>query len=275
MSEPRLTLQHVQLADAALAVVDEGAGEPIVFLHGFPLDHSMWRHQAEFLASRYRVIVPDLRGFGQSDGVREVLTMEACADDVAQLLERLDITQPVTLVGLSMGGYVAFQFWRRHPQKLRRLVLCDTRSVADAPEVARGRLQMAERVLQEGSQVIAEGMIGRLLYESLPPQHRLLVDELRAVIERADPRAVAAAQRGMAVRPDVTAWLSEIRVPTLVLCGERDVISPREEMQALAAAIPASHWAAIPAAGHLPSLEQPAAVNQALLAFLLATRESL
>lgn len=264
-------LKRVPIGDAALAVVDEGVGEPIVLLHGFPLDHTMWRHQVEFLASRYRVIVPDLRGFGQSDGGLEVLTMEACADDVARLLEHLEITQPVTLVGLSMGGYVAFQFWRRYAQRLRRLVLCDTRSVADAPEVARGRLQMAERVLHEGSRVIADGMIGRLLYESLPQHHRLLMDELRAVIERADPRAVAAAQRGMAARPDVTEWLSEIDVPTLVLCGERDVISPLAEMRTLAAAIPASHWAAIPAAGHLPPLEQPAAVNQALLAFLTAT----
>ncbi len=271
MTDSWFKLRQVQLADASLAVVDEGLGEPIVMLHGFPLDHTMWRHQVEFLSSRYRVIVPDLRGFGRSDGVGELLTMEACADDVAQLIDRLEINQPVTLVGLSMGGYVAFQFWRRHPEKLRRLVLCDTRSVADAPEVARGRLQMAERVLKEGSEVIAEGMIGRLLYESLPPGHRRLVDELRAVIAQADPRAVAAAQRGMAARPDVTGWLSEIRVPTLVLCGERDVISPLEEMRAWAAAIPGSHWAAIPAAGHLPPLEQPAAVNQALLAFLMGT----
>lgn len=261
-------MKSIEFSGATFRVVDEGAGPPLVLLHGFPLDHTMWRHQVAFFAARHRVIVPDLRGFGGSGGQRDVVRMEDFADDVAGLLDELEVTEPVTLAGLSMGGYIAFQFWHRHAARLQRLILCDTRSVADQPEVARGRQQMAERVLVEGPRLVADAMLGRLIYDALPASHRLLVDELRGVIERTDRRAIAAAQRGMALRPDVTSWLSQIQVPTLVVCGERDLISPLGEMQTLAAAIPGSCWAPIADAGHLAPLEQPEAVNRVLDDFL-------
>jgi len=251
-----------------LATVDSGAGAPVVLVHGFPLDHAMWDAQLEALSRAYRVIAPDLRGFGRSGVTEGKVTMEQFADDLAALLDRLGIEEPVVLCGLSMGGYVAWQFWRKYAPRLRALVLCDTRAVADAPEAARGRLETADRVLREGPAPLADAMLPKLLPESSRKRNPHVADSLRRVILATDPRGIAAAARGMADRPDVTGLLGQIRCPTLVLVGRLDRFSTPDEMRAIADAIPGARFVPIAEAGHMSPMENPDAVNAAMLRFL-------
>lgn len=252
-----------------LRYIERGSGVPLVLLHGFPLDHSMWAGQIDgVLAERCRVIAPDLRGFGQSPASGEKVTMEQFADDVALLLDGLGITEPVVLCGLSMGGYIAFQFWRKYAARLRALILCDTRATADSPEVAAGRLAMADRLHRELPTALVETMMPKLFAESTHQRHPELVSGLQQVMLSTDPRGIAAAARGMAERPDMTTSLDLIDCPTLVMVGESDVISPPGEMQGMAQAIRGSCFVEISAAGHMAPLENPAEANAAISAFL-------
>ena len=261
-------MPRVRVGDCELFVADEGRGPPLLLVHGFPLDHSMWQHQLAAFAPDHRVIAPDLRGFGHSDVTPGTVGMDQFADDLAALLDALHVTEPVTFCGLSMGGYIAWQFWLRHASRLSRLVLCDTRAVADTDEVARGRRVTAERVLQEGPAIVADTMLGRLCCDATRREQPELVADLRRVILATAPHGIAAALRGMAQRPDVTALLAEVRVPTLVICGAHDEISPVEEMRQIAANIPAAQFAIVPNSGHMSPLENPAFVNSELRRFL-------
>lgn len=261
-------MRKLEVNDVVLAFVDRGAGPPVVLVHGFPLDHTMWDAQVSALEARCRVIVPDLRGFGQSGVTEGTVGMEQFADDVAGLLDALQVAEPIVLVGLSMGGYVALQFQRKHGSRLRGMVFCDTRSKGDSPQMAAGRGEMADRVLREGPAPLVDAMTPKLFPKSTTRDRPELVERLRRVMLQADPRGIAAAARGMAARPDMTAELSRIRCPTLVLVGELDVISPVEEMRAMAEAIPGSRFVEIPGCGHMTPIERPAEFNAALLKFL-------
>jgi 3-oxoadipate enol-lactonase len=263
----------IQGGQVALNVAEAGTGQPMLLVHGFPLNHSMWAGQMEGLASDCRVIAPDLRGFGQSPFVPGsaadgAVTMEDYADDLAALLDARDVRVPVVLCGLSMGGYIAWQFWRRHAARLAALILCDTKSSADTAEAAGARRQMAERVLKEGAAVAAEAMLPKFFARSTVERQPALVESMRQAILATLPEAIAAAQRGMAQRADVTGWLKAIDVPALVLAGAEDVISPPAEMRAMAAAMPQARFVEVPEAGHMAPLEQPNAVNQAVREFL-------
>ena len=260
---------------AEIAYVERGAGRPLLLVHGFPLDHTMWEGQIDALAAEegtaalpLRVIAPDLRGFGRSRPRGEKVTMDEFADDLAGLLDGLGIREPVAYCGLSMGGYIAFQFWRKYADRLAALVLCDTRAGADSPQAAESRRAMAQRVLGEGPAPVAEAMLPKLLGESTQEQRPELVERLRTLIMAGDPRGIAAAARGMAERPDMTGSLSQIGCPTLVLVGQNDVISPPAEMRGMAAAIPDARFKEISAAGHMSPWENPAEVNAAITEFL-------
>jgi pimeloyl-ACP methyl ester carboxylesterase len=215
-----------------------------------------------------RVIAPDLRGFGRSPARGEIVTMQQFADDLAALLDGLKIEEPIVLCGLSMGGYVALQFWRKYAARLRGLVLCDTRAAADGPEAAAARRLMADRVLREGPAPLVETMLPRVIGETTRRANPELVESVRRVMMATDPRGIAAAARGMADRPDMTAALPQIRCPTLVIVGSEDVLSTPAEMRGMADAIPGSTLVDIPAAGHLSPLENPAAVTAALAEFV-------
>jgi pimeloyl-ACP methyl ester carboxylesterase len=228
----------------------------------------MWQGQAHDLAETFQVLVPDLRGFGRSSAVTDLVTMAEYADDLAEMLDALNIHEPIVLCGLSMGGYIALEFWRRHRARLSHLILCDTRAAADSPEAAQTRLQTADRVLREGSQILAEAMLPRLFSAHSQRQRANVVAATEQVMRSARPAALAAALRGMAQRADATSWLSAIDVPTLVVCGQEDVISSPHEMEQLAAAMPHAEYVAIPACGHMAPLEDPVHVNKALRAFL-------
>jgi pimeloyl-ACP methyl ester carboxylesterase len=262
-------------------VVDRGVGSPIVLVHGFPLDHRMWEAQIDALSATHRVIAPDLRGFGASGGVSDsngtssddsvTVTMAHMADDLAAMLDALGVRDPVAVCGLSMGGYVAWEFWRRHGRRVGRLIQCDTRAAADGREAARARLLAAERVVQEGMTPLAEQMMPRLLPADAARRCPGVVESVRRMIDESRPAAVAAALRGMAVRTDFTPLLAEIDVPTLFLVGELDAISPVEEMRSMAAAVPGARLVVVRSAGHISPMEDPAAVSAAILEFLRAT----
>ena len=261
-------MSKVLVGDIQLHVVQRGAGLPLLLVHGFPLDHQMWQGQLDDLSDTFRVIAPDLRGFGQSDHTAGTVTMEQFADDLACLLDQLEIRGPIAYCGLSMGGYIAWQFWRRHAGRLSHLILCDTRSAPDTVEAARARMETADRVLSEGASTVADVMLPKLFSQGTLRQNRAIVTATERVMRHAHPGSVAAALRGMAQRADATPWLSEIHLPTLVLCGQEDVISTVPEMQQIAAGIPDAELVVIPKSGHMAPLENPIHVNKALRGFL-------
>ena len=253
-----------------LAYSDSADGSPVVLLvHAFPLNRSMWDPQLGPLRARARVIAPDLRGFGASEaGPPGPLTMDQQADDLAALLDHLDVREPVIFCGLSMGGYVGFAFWRRHRERVRAFVLADTRATADSPEARQDRLAMAARAEEVGSaQPAVEAMLPRMFSPSLrpeaPPRR-----QVQAMMAGASARAVADGQRGLAARPDSLDLLPTIAVPALVLVGEHDVLTPPSEAERMLAALPNARLEVIPQAGHLANLENPDAFTQALLAFV-------
>jgi 3-oxoadipate enol-lactonase len=265
-------MPRFQVGESPLHVVQRGAGTPLLLVHGYPLDHSMWLGQLNGLSDEYRVIAPDLRGFGSSVVTPGTVTMKQLADDLVSLLDALGIDEPIIFCGLSMGGYAAWQFALAHRSRLARLILCDTRAVADSAEAAAGRLKTAERVLTEGSAVAAEAIIPKLFAPATFQEQPRTVESTRQVILRTNPEGIAAALKGMAQRPDVSSRLSEIDVPALLICGEHDGIAPPAEMRQIAAAMPNARFVEVTAAGHMAPLERPAEVNTAIREFLRATQ---
>ncbi len=228
----------------------------------------MWDNQIEPLAKRHRVIALDLRGFGGSQVTPGVVTMEQMANDVAAVLDALKVDEPIVLCGLSMGGYVAFEFWQKYGPRLRGLVLCDTRAKGDTPEGSRGRHELADRILAEGNVPLADAMIPKLFAPATLDLHSAMTAIQRDRILATSPEGAAAALRGMAVREDFHKLLAFIALPTLVIVGEQDAISTVSDMRSLAAAIPNARLVIIPHAGHMTPLENAVAFQTALDQFL-------
>lgn len=249
---------------------DVGPGPVVVLLHGFPFDHQMWNEQKTAIGALYRVITPDLRGHGSSMAPPErVYHVDTMADDVIETIEAIGIEGPVLLGGLSMGGYVALSIAVRFPTRIRGLLLFDTRAAADTPEARENRLKLAAQVEEAGNATpVVDGMLPRLFSPTTRRQQPILVETMAEHMMRTAPRSVAATLRGLAERPDRTDSLPGIAVPTLVVVGADDEITPPAEARAMAAAIPGARLVAIPGAGHMAPLEQPGPVNQAILAFL-------
>jgi pimeloyl-ACP methyl ester carboxylesterase len=269
-------MQRISLPTVDLACIDRGAGIPVVLLHGFPLDHTMWSNQIDALEHSCRVIAPDLRGFGQSSlGDADPalgIAIELYADDIAELLDAMEVREPIVLAGFSMGGYVAWQFVRKHGSRLRALVACDTRASADTDEARANRLKMAEKIHEWGAARVAEVMGPKLFAAGRFEANPKIVQDLRAVVARTSPDAIAVAQRAMAARPDMTYLLPQIKIPTLVIAGAEDALIPPKEMQKIAAAIRNGRYVEVPDAGHMSTVENPDAVNKALLEFISALR---
>jgi pimeloyl-ACP methyl ester carboxylesterase len=212
--------------DGALLAYDErGRGEPLLLLHAFPLARFMWDAELETLAASHRVIAFDARGFGESAPGEGPLTMERIADDAAALMDALGIDRAV-VGGCSMGGYAALAFARRHSQRLRALYLQDTRAGADSEEARRGRAALAARVLREGAGVAVEAFLPKLLGETAKREQPALVARLAERILATAPQAIASALHGLAARADSRPLLAELGVPTLVVVGAEDVLTP-------------------------------------------------
>jgi 3-oxoadipate enol-lactonase len=265
-------VKTVTIDSLELTYQDQGTGQPVVLLHGFPLDSRMWSPQIEALSRSCRVIAPNLRGFGGSglkpgDATRGV-SMAEYASDVDKLLGAISVIEPVILCGFSMGGYIMWQFVRQFPDRVKAFVPCDTRAIADTPEAKAGRLKSADEVLKSGVESVATAMLPKLVAESTRQNQPEVVEQLTAIMRSCPPEAVAAALRGMAERPDVTAELSSFTQPALVLVGVEDAISSSKEMRGIADKLAGARFAEIPAAGHMTTLENPAAVNSALSEFI-------
>jgi pimeloyl-ACP methyl ester carboxylesterase len=261
-------MKRVSVGDVELAVHDVGSGQPILFIHGFPLDHAMWDRQTERLSSRYRVLAVDLRGFGESGVTAGTVSMEQYADDLARLLDGLGVREPVVLCGLSMGGCIAWQFVRKYPDRVKALIACDTRVVADTAEAADGRFKTAEKALSSGAVVVADAMIPRLFSDQSRERQPAVVEATRQVILRTEPEGLAAGLRGLATRPDVSDQARRCALPTLAIVGEHDVISTADEMRGWASKMPNAEVVIVPGAGHMAPLENPQVVNDAIEKFL-------
>jgi len=240
--------------------VDDGRGDPVVLLHAFPLDGSMWDAERAELAKSHRVIIPDLSGFGRSGSASPPQSLDQHADDVVGILDSLGVER-ATVAGLSMGGYIAFALARRHPERLSRLILADTRAAPDSPEGRRGRDENIALVQRDGVAPLVERLLPKLLSPQAPPA---VVERVRALGSRQSAVALTSALAAMRDRPDSTPLLAKIAVPTLVIVGEADAISPPAEARAIAAALPAGQLAVIDGAGHLANLESPAAFMTAM-----------
>lgn len=252
------------VAGASFNVQIEGAGDPVLFVHGFPLSGKLWEHQVAAMRGSHRLIVPDLRGLGQST-LGSAPDMARYADDLAAILDQVKINGAVTLVGLSMGGYVAFEFFRRHPKRLKALVLADTRADADPPAKSAERETLAQKVLKEGSKVVADGMAKVLFHPECDPA---LKKEWHTIMAASPSEGVAAALRAMGKRADSTPTLKTIKLPTCIIVGDKDVITPPEVAKAMHEAIPNSKLQVIPKSGHMTPVEQPGAFNKVLKEFL-------
>lgn len=247
---------------AEIGYDDIGRGAAVVFLHAFPLDRTMWAAQTSALAGHHRCLAIDLRGFGESSPTPP-FEMDRYADDVIGVLDAVGVDR-ATIVGLSMGGYIAFALWRRHPERVRGLVLADTRAAADTPDGRKRRQELIELAQTAGPAAVAErqlvGVLGKTTRERRPD----VVEIVRAIMARASIDAIVGALRAMVARPDSTQTLGTISVPTLVVVGDEDVITPLEEARAMHQAIAGSRLEVLTGAGHLSSVERPAAFNAVL-----------
>lgn len=244
-----------------LAYSRTGTGKPLVLVHGFPLDGSTWASVIPLLMAKFDVIVPDLRGFGQSTATDDPISMGTYANDLAALLDHLGIAK-AAVAGHSMGGYVSLAFAKLHPGRIAGLGLVASQAAADAPDKKEGRYNTAKAVEEQGVSVVADGMANKLT--ALPDLQVCLRDLMR----RQRTGGVTAALRAMAEREDNLAWLASADHPVVLVHGDADALIPADRSHEIAAALPTAKLTVIPGAGHMPMLEAPAAVAEALLALI-------
>ena len=263
-----MDLRKIELQNTYLYSEVSGSGHPLLLIHGFPLNREMWRPQIEFLSSSAKVIAPDLRGHGQSPPTPGPYPMDLLADDCAAVLNSLGVDKSAIVCGLSMGGYVAFALYRRHPSLVRGMILAATRAGADPPEAQENREKAAASVEENGIQDVVDGMLPKLLAPQTYPEQPELVNQVKRIMDQTSSQGMVAALNGMQSRPDSTPILGEIKVPVLILHGADDQIIPLSEAELMHSRIKGSHLEVIANAGHLPNLEQPGEFNQAVTRFL-------
>ncbi len=251
--------------DANLFYEIAGAGPDVILLHPFPLNHHFWSPAIADLTRRYRLILPDLRAHGDSELGEGPATMQKLADDLAGLCRQERISKAF-LVGVSIGGYLLFEFWRRYREQVAALVLANTRPGAETPEGKANRLQLADRVLREGTAGFIEEMLSKLLSQRTRTNRPHIVDAARKMMQSMSPEDIAGVQRGMAERPDSVATLATINVASLLIAGEEDSI-PLSEFELMRQRMPGSQLQVISQAGHYAALEKPAEFGGLLRTF--------
>jgi 3-oxoadipate enol-lactonase len=262
-------VQRLVVHGVNLAVEVRGEGPAILFVHGYPFDHTIWREQIDALEG-YRCIAPDLRGMGQSDAPDLGYGMAIYAADLAALLDALGVDE-VVLCGLSMGGYVAFEFLRHWRSRVRGLVLVDTQAEADSADGRRTRDTTAALARERGASAIAEAMLPKILSPATLTRNPEVAERIRALMARTPVAGIVGALAAMRDRTESESLLPTLAgLPTLVLVGEADGLTPPDRARAMAQQIPGARLAVISGAGHLPPVEQPGATTEALLEFLLS-----
>ena len=254
----------LRTCDAQLYYEVAGNGPNVILLHPFPLNHAFWRPVAEQLSTRYRLIMPDLRAHGDSELGEGPATMEKLAADLAALCREERITKGL-FVGVSIGGYALFEFWRRSRDRVAALILANTRASAETPESRTNRLALADRVLREGSTGFIEEMLPKVLSPVTLTNRPDIVDGARRMMQKMSPQDIAGVQQGMADRPDSIPTLKTISVPTLIVVGEDEAAAEAELMRQ---EISGSWLQVIPRAGHYAALEQPEEFARMLRGFL-------
>lgn len=265
----------VSIGDTSLAVQICGSGPPLVLLHAFPLDHTMW-HRVLPLANHARLIIPDQRGFGRSTHrdpeQSPIVSITQLADDVAKLLDALDIKEPAAIAGISMGGYVAQHVAVRYPEKVSRVILIDTKFSADTPEARATRANLAATVGRVGQQVLADAMVPNLLAATdaarSQPERVANEDFLRKLIGKQSIATIQAALQALADRPDMSAPMQHLKKPILLICGSEDTITPPAVMKAMEKILLQGHLLVVSNAGHLVPLEAPVVFHEAVRSFL-------
>jgi 3-oxoadipate enol-lactonase len=260
-------MQRIKSGDAEIAYWIVGDGAPVVLLHPFPANHEFWQPVTQTLATHYRLILPDLRGHGESEVGEGPATMEKHAADIARVMDDADVGR-APLIGVSIGGYVLFEFWRRNRGRVAALGLCNTKAPADNAEARAGRLQAANDVLERGTEPFFESMIPRLLGRTTRETRPDLVDGALRMMRQMSPADVAQVQRGMAERPDSVETLKTINVPTLLVTGDEDISTGVNEAELMHQHIAGSQLKVIPKAGHYSPWERSDSASILLRQFL-------
>ncbi len=260
-------MQRINSGDGDIVYQVMGQGPPVLLLHPFPASHEFWLPVANALSARYRLILPDLRGHGDSDVGEGPATMEKHAVDIFRVMDDAEVGR-APLVGVSIGGYVLFEFWRKHRDRVAALGLFNTKAPADAPEARAARLQAANDVIERGTEPFFESMIPRLLGKSTRELRPDLVEGTLRMMRKMSPEDVAQVQRGMAERPDSFDTLKTINVPTLLLTGEEDVLTGVNEAELMRQHIPNAQLRVLPKAGHYSPWEQSEEAGRVLRQFL-------
>jgi pimeloyl-ACP methyl ester carboxylesterase len=259
-------MPEVNINGQNISYAERGRGLPLVLVHGFPLDNRIWESQVANLSDIYRVIAPDLPGFGKSQPPRP-FTMESLADTLHTFLTQIKAL-PCALAGLSMGGYMSFAYERKYPTTLKALILVDTKAEADTPDGKAGRNKMIETVRTSGSPAVAAAMMPKMLSPQSQQSRPQLVQQVKSIMEACPPQTIEYALSAMRDRNDYRDCIPSIAVPTLIIVGDADAITPPAVAESMHQAIPHSKLVIIKGAGHLSTMEQPEQVNQALRQFL-------
>jgi 3-oxoadipate enol-lactonase len=260
--------RFAQVGGRTVRYLEAGAGWPLVLLHAFPLCSDMWRPQLEQSPPGWRLLAPDLRGFGPA-ATAAAVTLGDMAEDIVGWLDSLRIDRPA-IGGLSLGGYVTFTLFRMAPERFTALVLANTKATADTPEAREGRDRMSALVRADGPSAVAEQMIPKLLGETSRRAHHRLAVTLRSLIEVNSADGLDVAIQAMKARPDSTDLLPRVGLPALVIAGEEDTLIPMSESETMHRLLPRSQFVSLPRAGHLSSLEAPDDFSEALGNFLQA-----
>ena len=253
--------------DAEIVYWVLGAGPSVFLLHPFPANHEFWLPVAESLSSRYRVVLPDLRGHGESGAGQGPATMQKQAADLVRVMDHAQIVR-APIIGVSIGGYILFEFWRTNRSRVAALGLCNTKAPADNADARAGRLQAANDVLERGTEPFLQSMIQRVLSKTTRESRPDLVDRALRMMRQMSPEDIAQVQRGMADRPDSVDTLKTINVPTLLLTGDEDILTGMNEAELMRQHIAGSQLNVIPKAGHYSPWEQPYEATTIIRQFL-------
>ena len=259
-------MAHLNIDGINLAFDDTGSGRPVILLHGYPFNRTLWENQVASLKDNFRVITPDLRGFGESDPA-EPATMSRMAEDISRLMDAVDLPS-ATIGGLSMGGYVVLSFYKQFSNRVDALVLADTRPQADTDEGKQNRVKQREQILREGMALTADLMLPKLLTPETVSTRPDVVNHVRNMIMNTKPAGAAAALLGMANREDQTQLLPQINVPTLIVVGREDPITPLQDSELMHQHIKGSQLIILEDAAHVANLEQSRSFNGVLKYFL-------
>jgi 3-oxoadipate enol-lactonase len=260
-------MEKIVSGDAEIFYDVAGSGPPVILLHPFPVNHEFWLPVSRLLSSRYRLIMPDLRGHGESSLGDGPATMQKHADDIARMMTATGVDR-APLIGVSIGGYAIFEFWRRFRDRVSAFVLCNTKAGADTGDARSARLDTAQEVLERGTEPFFEGMLQKVLSETTRRSRPDLVEGALRMMRKMSAEGVAGVQRGMADRPDSVATLRTINVPTLIITGDEDKMTGVPEAEILKQNIAGSQMRVVSKAGHYSPWEQPDELGKLLRQFL-------